>query len=473
MKKIFLVFPLAIMLANCSSTRSTANSSSSSGGNNSSQSTAGSSAKTAVTTSDSTTASSSGVSTTPSTTSAGSDSTGTNSTGSSSTGSSTTGTNSTGSTDTGSTMANPSTKSTVVPGTMANSGSTAGGMSGSTSKKSAVAGSMQQEPTINNATRNNNNSTSGNNSQTSPSDDVFDPNNFMQNPERYLRPDQLTKTGGWTYNKDWRRNTNFASEAVGQWQLVLTPEVTSSWRADTSKPESYASFWTPEAVMNRQQLAMAAAAKTMDSVASVNNAMATAQTGKAGRSGGKKSSLMRNKMSGTGRSTASSGMSGKMSNATAGSNTMSANNKAVTGSSSTGSGTTGAMGTGGIATDSTNTNASTDSAGMANNSASARNPLMAVNGNNYMLPMVNLFIGNGSFTAYTGCNNALGTLIVNGNSLHFQDAFPSTNIECTGGFDQAAFIDRLHRADSYDMVNSQIRLKQGEQVLMVFSKNGQ
>lgn len=482
MKKIFLIFPLAVMLANCSSTRSTTSTSASTGVDNASQPNTGAGVNNGVSGTDTTSVASAKASTSPSSAS---------------------GTSSAGSTDTSSTGGNTNTGSTAAPGTNVNSDTTSGRMSGSSSGKSTNAGTMSNGTTTasgtnansdstpgristsssskstnagtmsNGSTANNttsyNNSTPGRTSSAGMSDDVFDPNNYMQNPDRYLRPDQLTKTGGWTYNKDWRRNTNFAPEAVGQWQLVLTPEVTSNWKTDTSKPESYASFWTPEAVMNRQQIAMVAAAKAMDSAATVNNAMAADQTAKPGRKGGKKSSLVGNKITQTGRSTASStGVRGKMRNEVSGTDIKS-ENSAV----NAGSGTTGTMGTGGLATDSTNSNAATDSAGMANSTASARSPLMAVNGNNYMMPMVNLFIGNGSFTAYTGCNNALGTLTVNGNSLHFQDPAPSTNIACTGGFDQAAFIDRLHRADSYDMVNNQIRLKQGDQVLMVFSKNGQ
>jgi len=83
---------------------------------------------------------------------------------------------------------------------------------------------------------------------------------------------------------------------------------------------------------------------------------------------------------------------------------------------------------------------------------------------------LNMYIDNGSFTAYTGCNSALGNVIVNGTSLKFEEAAPSTNVECIGGFDQSAFLDRLKRADSYDVVDNQFRLKQGNQVLMVFAK---
>ncbi len=59
-----------------------------------------------------------------------------------------------------------------------------------------------------------------------------------------------------------------------------------------------------------------------------------------------------------------------------------------------------------------------------------------------------------------------------GAQLSFQDAVPVANLQCIGGFDQSAYTDRLKRADSYEVVNNQLRLKQGSQVLMVFDKSG-
>jgi len=264
----------------------------------------------------------------------------------------------------------------------------------------------------------------------------------MQNPDKYLKPDQLNKTGGWTYNKDWRRNTNFTPEAVGQWQLVLTPEVAANWMPDTRRPETYASFWTPEAIMSRYQAAVAAQMRIQDSIAALN---ATAATNTAGAT--------ENSSNGAGLATSGSGSE-------------------TTGTSSasaplTGSGSTGAMGTGGVSS----TNATTDSATAGTNADNAiPYPLKAVNGNNFILPTLNMYIDNGSFTAYTGCNSAVGNIVVNGTSLKFEEASPLSNVECIGGFDQSAFIDRLRRADSYDVVDNQFRLKQGDQVLMVFAK---
>jgi heat shock protein HslJ len=251
-------------------------------------------------------------------------------------------------------------------------------------------------------------STSTVSASSTASANVYDPKNFMQNPEKYKTPAELGAAGGWTYNTDWRRNTNFATDAAGEWQLTLTPEVMADWMADTSRPETYASYWTPEATMRR--FMMASARNTADST--LGGAQATA----------------------------------------------SANVTADTSMSATGSGTTGTVGTGGAAL------AGVDSA------STGTSMLTAVNGNNFMMPRLNLFLGNGSVTGYSGTNNILGNVTISGNSLRFQNLMPQSNIARTGGFDQTAFLDRLSRADSYDMVNNQIRLKQGDQVLMVLTR---
>jgi heat shock protein HslJ len=262
---------------------------------------------------------------------------------------------------------------------------------------------------------------------------VYDPNNYMMDPQKYLRPDQLGKAGGWTYNKDWRRNTNFTPEAVGQWQLVLTPEVAASWLPDTRRPETYPSFWTPEAVMARYEAQMAAIQKSSDSLIAVY-AAANAAAGTANGS--------------TNTSTSATGSAGTTTET----------------ATTTGSGTTGAIGTGGVSSAT-----STDSTTSGSHSI-VPFALTAVNGNKFMLPTLNMYIDNGSFTAYTGCNSAVGNIVVNGPSVKFEQANTNTNVECIGGFDQSAFIERLKRADSYDVVNNQFRLKQGDQVLMIFAK---
>jgi heat shock protein HslJ len=367
MKKTFFVLPLAILLANCSSTRNTAGSTSGTGMNSSSTAT--------------------------------------------------------------SNQNTPSSGSAGVSGSTSVNNSATANASASASTNTASANYGSTSASVASNSDNGSKSAGG-----SINWDVYDPNNFMQNPEKYHRPDQLGKAGGWTYNKDWRRNTNFTAEAVGQWQLVLTPEVAANWLPDTRRPETYASFWTPEAVMARYEASMAAMQKTRDSLAALT---AAANTTNAANSADAQSSTLTN------------GATGSESVAT------------------TGAGSTGSMGTGGIA----GNNTSTESAGNdANGNSIIPFNLKAVNGNNFMLPTLNMYIDNGSFTAYTGCNSALGNVIVNGTSLKFEEAAPSTNVECIGGFDQSAFLDRLKRADSYDVVDNQFRLKQGNQVLMVFAK---
>ena len=270
----------------------------------------------------------------------------------------------------------------------------------------------------------------------------------MQNPEKYIPSYMLVKTGGWTYNTDWQRNKNFSKDAEGTWQLVLTPEVESSWIKDTSKPETYAAYWTPEAVAGRQEAIMVAAAKTADSLRTIDS---IAIANSPARSGKNKAGKYAKTKRGANKA-----------------NTAATAEVAAT-TPVTGSGTTGEMGTGGLTT-TTDTAANSSSIFDASGNVLST-ALTAVNGNNFLLPTINLHIGNGSFTAYTGCNDAIGTLAMNGNKLRFIQAAPVYNIQCIGGFDQAGFIDRLSRADNYDMVNNQIRFKQGEQVLMVFGRS--
>lgn len=362
MKKVFLVLPLAILLANCSSTRNSNGTASNSGMNASTGTTASSSVNSDASTSSS---------------------------------------------------------------TLGSTASATGSMNNSTSNSA-------------NWNSNNNSTVKNSSAKTSSGSinwDVYDPNNYMQNPDKYRKPYEIAKAGGWTYSKDWRRNTNFTADAVGEWQLTITPEVASYWMPDTRRPETYASFWTPEAVMARYQARVAAILKTQDSLAAINAANENMA------SNGSKS----------------------ISNGNALASTTTSDNSAATSTTVTGSGSTGAMGTGGTS--------STTSDSSANSSVTTPFLLTAVNGNNYLLPKLNLYIDNGSFTAYTGCNNALGKIIVDGSTLHFEETTPSSNIECIGGFDQSAFLDRLRRADSYDVVNNQFRIKQGDQVLMTFQKN--
>jgi heat shock protein HslJ len=95
----------------------------------------------------------------------------------------------------------------------------------------------------------------------------------------------------------------------------------------------------------------------------------------------------------------------------------------------------------------------------------------AANGNLYQVPRFNLFLDNGTFVGYTGCNNISGRVEVTGTGLKFLNTSPSSAVECMGGLDQAVFLDMLNRIDSYTYVDGELQLMQGSQVLLRFKKN--
>lgn len=97
----------------------------------------------------------------------------------------------------------------------------------------------------------------------------------------------------------------------------------------------------------------------------------------------------------------------------------------------------------------------------------------AYNGNMYQMPKFNLYLDNGSFTGYTGCNGISGRVEVTGNSLHFLNTTPSTAIDCLGGFNESMLLDILRRVDSYAYVGDELQLMQGNQVLLRFKRNSQ
>lgn len=273
----------------------------------------------------------------------------------------------------------------------------------------------------------------------------YNPNNYMQNPDKYKTPNELSKTGGWTYNTEWNHNTNFLAEALGEWMLSPTPEVAAFWIPDSSRADSYSAYWTPEAVSARQQEKMMAEAAYRDSLAKAQGwSQATASRGK-----GKATGMKGNAVSG-------SGTTGSVSSA--GISASTSDMPSTTGTAST-SETTG--------TDNMNTTGTTTPSTVDN----TKNFLMAVNGNMFQVPRLNLYLQNGTFTGYTGSNQLVGTLKVNGTQLHFDETVPSTNMSLNGGFSQAAFMERLARVDSYDITDGQLRLKQGNEVLFVLAKN--
>jgi heat shock protein HslJ len=278
----------------------------------------------------------------------------------------------------------------------------------------------------------------------------YDPNNYMQNPEMYKAPSELARTGGWTYNTDWNKNTNFLAEALGEWLLEPTPEVAAFWIPDSSRADSYAAYWTPEAVAARQQAKMVALAAYNDSVARANGfSEATASTKKGKMPGVKRQGSATIGSGGTGEMGAG-GVSGTTSTTTDNTSASTSNNN-TTGSSTT-------------------ANASDMSSGTSTVD-NTKNYLMAVNGNKFPMPRLNLYLQNGTFVGFTGSNQLVGTLKVNGTQLRFDPTIPSTNIQPMGGFSQAAFMERLARVDSYDVTDGQLRLKQGNEIMFVLAKN--
>jgi heat shock protein HslJ len=317
----------------------------------------------------------------------------------------------------------------------------------STQKSTTTSNSTATGSTYATSTLNNTGSTSGNVATGAPKSrfygydiNTYDPNNYMQNPEKYKTPRELGKEGGWTYNNKWNQNTNFLAEALGEWLLTPTEEVAAFWIPDSSRADTYASYWTPEAVAARQQAKMLAAQAYSDSVRLTQS---TASIGKG------KSSGMRNRTN----ATSGSGSTGTM--AAGGVNATSADASATTTAASA----------------TTTTDASSASTTAPQTVSNTKNYLMAVNGNMFAVPKLNLYLQNGTFVGYTGSNELVGNLTVNGTQLKFDQLTPSTNMPAMGGFSQAAFMERLGRVDSYDITDGQLRLKQGSEVLFVLGKN--
>lgn len=99
---------------------------------------------------------------------------------------------------------------------------------------------------------------------------------------------------------------------------------------------------------------------------------------------------------------------------------------------------------------------------------------IAANGNMYQMPKFNLYIENGSFTGYTGCNNISGRIHIDSstNAIHFENTTPATAIDCAGGLNETAFLEMLRSIDSYEIMNNQLVLKQGTRTVLSFSKKG-
>lgn len=227
---------------------------------------------------------------------------------------------------------------------------------------------------------------------------------------------QRTNGQNWTWDMNYpgydRPTAGTYNSAVnGDWQLVMTPELVSAWRQDNSR-----SLWTSGYAYNGRFLG------------------------------------------GNTYVSASESFDTKSSNTLSGSSTMNGTSTMNSGTSTLGSGSASTQ-------DLSGTGSTTNSLDV--NSISYN----AANGNMYQLPKFNLYLDNGSFTGYTGCNSVSGRFSVSGNSLQFMNTQPSTNIECLGGLDQTVLLDLLRRVNSYSYVGDELQLMQGNQVLLRFKKN--
>lgn len=95
-------------------------------------------------------------------------------------------------------------------------------------------------------------------------------------------------------------------------------------------------------------------------------------------------------------------------------------------------------------------------------------------GSNYHIPekpSLNFYGSNETFSGFTGCNKISGRFkMVSPHYISFQNAAPSTKMVCIGDYDEATFVDALHRVNSFKSVNGQLQLLEGEKVIMVFSR---
>ena len=85
-------------------------------------------------------------------------------------------------------------------------------------------------------------------------------------------------------------------------------------------------------------------------------------------------------------------------------------------------------------------------------------------------PSISFFGANETFTGFTGCNKFSGRFILEGNNLNMQNAAASTKMACIGEYDENAFLDALHRVNSFRNNNGELEFLDGDKVLLVFSR---
>lgn len=102
------------------------------------------------------------------------------------------------------------------------------------------------------------------------------------------------------------------------------------------------------------------------------------------------------------------------------------------------------------------------------------NQITPPQGPNYHIPAkpaISFFGANETFSGFTGCNRFSGRYIVAGReTINLQSAAASTKMVCLGDYDETAFLNTLRRVSSFKAVNGRLRLLEGNNVLLVFSK---
>lgn len=102
------------------------------------------------------------------------------------------------------------------------------------------------------------------------------------------------------------------------------------------------------------------------------------------------------------------------------------------------------------------------------------NKITPPQGANYHVPAkpsINFYGSNETFSGFTGCNRFSGRYALTGkDTISLQSAAASTKMVCIGDYDEDAFLNTLKRVNSFKAENNQLELKEGNNVLLVFSK---
>ncbi len=239
------------------------------------------------------------------------------------------------------------------------------------------------------------------------------------------------------------------SPATGSWSVNLTPEIAAIWRIDTASFNNYYAGVKPEANW------LYPSGTYMSGSATVNTNDESMNTDPS--------------------ASVSGSVSGSVSTDSAASTTSEGSDAST---ETEGSATVNASATNSA---STSTSVGADQSNLAlitytDKSGAQRTwnnqYFIAANGNQYQMPRFNLYIQNGSFTGFTGCNNISGRLILEGeHGLRFENTTPSTAIDCPGGLDEKAFLEMLATVDSYTTENGQLQLKAGDRIVLTLNQS--